>query len=86
VEAPAATLKAEAKSSAKVNESAPLSMAAPVAHVHVELVISPEVEVNVEVSTTQADQQAAARTNPSKGMAYLDGMRAVGYPLDLTTI
>jgi beta-lactamase regulating signal transducer with metallopeptidase domain len=83
VEAPVTALEADAKSGAKVNGSAPLSMAAPVAHVHVEPAISPEVEVNVEVSPMQADQQAAAGTNPPKGMAYLDGMRAAGYPLDL---
>jgi beta-lactamase regulating signal transducer with metallopeptidase domain len=81
VEAPVAALEADVKSGAKVNGSGPLSMAAPVADVHVEPVISPEVEVNVEVSPMQADQQAAA--NPPKGMAYLDGMRAAGYPLDL---
>ena len=82
VEAPVAALEADAKSGAKVNGSGPRSMAAPV-DVHVEPVISPEVEVNVEVSPMQADQRAAAGTNPPRGMAYLDGMRAAGYPLDL---
>jgi hypothetical protein len=45
--------------------------------------VEPEVEVNVGVSPAQADPQAAGGTTPTKGIGYLDGMRAAGYPLDL---
>ena len=57
--------------------------AAPVAQASVQPLVSPAVEVNVEVSPVQADPHAAAGTNPPKGMAYLDAMRAAGYPFDL---
>ena len=83
-EAPVAALAPNAQSGAKLSASTPIAVAAaPVARVHVEPVVSPAVEVNVEVSPAQADPQAAAGTNSPKGMAYLDGMRAAGYPLDL---
>jgi hypothetical protein len=45
--------------------------------------VEPEVEVNVGVSPAQADPQAAGGTTATKGIGYLDGMRAAGYPLDL---
>jgi hypothetical protein len=83
VEAPVAALAPDAKSSAKLSGSASISVAPPVPQVHVEPLVSPEVEVNVEVPPVQANPQAAAGTNPPKGMAYLDDLRAAGYPLDL---
>jgi hypothetical protein len=58
-------------------------MAAPVTQVHVRPSLSPAIEMNVEVSPIQADPQPAGGTNQPKGMAYLDGMRAAGYPFDL---
>jgi hypothetical protein len=83
VAAPATALVPEAKVSAKLTGSAPMPTAAPIAQVRVEPAVSPEVEVNVEVSPGQTNPQAAAGTNQPKGMAYLDAMRAAGYPLDL---
>jgi len=82
VEAPVAPAPA-AKPSATISGSTPVSIAAPAAQVHVAPSISPEVEVNLEVSPGQADPQAASGTNQPKGMAYVDAMRAAGYPFDL---
>jgi len=51
--------------------------------------VAPEVSVAVEpapaptVEEAEAEPQADQKTNSPKGMAYLDGMRAAGYPLDL---
>ncbi len=50
VEAPVAALAPEAKSSAKLGGSAPISGATSTAQVNVAPLVSPEVEVNVEVS------------------------------------
>ena len=50
VEAPVAALTPEAKSSAKLGGSAPISGAASTAQVNVAPLVSPEVELNVEVS------------------------------------
>ncbi len=83
VAAPATASVPEAKASAKLSESAPMPTAAPVAQVRVEPIVSPAVEVNVGAPSVQADPQAAGGTNPPKGIAYLDAMRAAGYPLDL---
>jgi beta-lactamase regulating signal transducer with metallopeptidase domain len=76
---PATASVPEANVNAKLSESAPKAMAVPVAQVRVE----PEVEVNVGVSPVQADSQATGGAAPTKGIGYLDGMRAAGYPLDL---
>jgi beta-lactamase regulating signal transducer with metallopeptidase domain len=81
--APAAALAPEARVSAKLGGSVPMPTPAPVAQASVQPLVSPAVEVNVEVSPVQADPPAAAGTNPPKGMAYLDAMRAAGYPFDL---
>ncbi len=83
VAAPVAALVPEAKVSAKLSGSAPMPMPAPVAQVRVEPMVSSAVEVNVGAPSVQADPQAAGKTNPPKGIAYLDAMRAAGYPLDL---
>jgi hypothetical protein len=49
-----------------------------------ERVDSPDVAVNVlTASTMEVNLQEARGTASSKGMAYLDGMRDAGYPLDL---
>jgi hypothetical protein len=82
IEAPVAPLAPAAKPSAILSGSAPASMA-PVAQVHVQPSVSPAIEVNVEVAPFQGDPQPAGGTNQPKGMAWLDGMRAAGYPLDL---
>jgi beta-lactamase regulating signal transducer with metallopeptidase domain len=68
-------------SKTELGESAPI--AAPEPRVRVEPLVSTKVNVNVDFSPMQASQQAAGGTTPSKGMAYLDEMRAAGYPLDL---
>jgi beta-lactamase regulating signal transducer with metallopeptidase domain len=83
VAAPAAALAPQADPSAQLSESAPMPMAAPVAHVRVEASVSPEIELNVRAPQVQAYLQAAEGTASPKGMAYLDGMRDAGYPLDL---
>jgi len=83
VVAPATASVPEANLSAKLSESAPMRVATPVAQVHVEPLVLPEVEVNVGVSPVQAGPQAAGGTTPTKGIGYLDDMRAAGYPLDL---
>ena len=83
VEAPAAASAPAVTPSAIPRGSAPTSMAAPVAQVHVQPSVSAAIEMNVEVSPIQGDPQPAGGTNQPKGMAYLDGMRAAGYPLDL---
>jgi beta-lactamase regulating signal transducer with metallopeptidase domain len=77
--APATVLVPKTNVSSKLSESATKAMAAPVAQVRVE----PEMEVNVGVSPVQADPQATGGTASTKGIGYLDGMRAAGYPLDL---
>jgi hypothetical protein len=82
VDVPVTALAPAAKPSAIRNESAP-TLAAPVAQVEVHPSVSPAIEMNVEVSPMQGDPQPAGGTNQPKGMAYLDGMRAAGYPLDL---
>jgi hypothetical protein len=81
--APAAALMPETRVSAKLSGGAPMPMGPPVAQARVQPLVSPEVEVNVEVPPVQANPQAAAGTNQPKGMAYLDAMRDAGYPLDL---
>ncbi len=84
VAAPVAALVPNSDLRAKPGESAPMPMAAPVAQVRVEPLVLPAVEVNVGMSPVPADPQAAAGgTDRPKGMAYLDDMRAAGYPLDL---
>ena len=82
IEAPVAASAPAAKPSAILSGGAPASMA-PVAQVHVQPSVSPAIEVNVEVPPFQGDPQPAGGTNQPKGMAWLDGMRAAGYPLDL---
>jgi hypothetical protein len=79
VVAPAAAPLPETNASARLSDSAHVPVAAPVAPVRAK----PEVEVNVGISPVQADPQAAGETTPTKGIGYLDGMRAAGYPLDL---
>ena len=79
----AAALVPEARVSEKLGGSVPMPTPAPEARGSVQPLVSPAVEVNVEVSPVQADPHAAAGTNPPKGMAYLDAMRAAGYPFDL---
>jgi beta-lactamase regulating signal transducer with metallopeptidase domain len=83
VEAPVAASAPAGRPSGILSGSAPTSMAAPVAQVHVQPSVSPAIEMNIEVSPIQGDPQPAGGTNQPKGMAYLDGMRAAGYPLDL---
>jgi beta-lactamase regulating signal transducer with metallopeptidase domain len=73
-----------AVTSQMVAEKTPVAApVAPVAQVRVEPLVLPEVEVNVGMSPVPADPQAAGGTDRPKGMAYLDDMRAAGYPLDL---
>jgi hypothetical protein len=80
---PVAASAPAARPSAIVSGTAPTSVAAPpVAQVDVQPSLSPAIEMNVEVSP-QANPQPAGGTNQPKGMAYLDGMRAAGYSLDL---
>jgi beta-lactamase regulating signal transducer with metallopeptidase domain len=82
IEAPITAPAPAAKPSAIQNESVP-TPAAPVAQVNVQPLIPAPADVNVEVSPTQSDPQPSGGTNQPKGLAYLDGMRAAGYPLDL---
>jgi beta-lactamase regulating signal transducer with metallopeptidase domain len=80
---PVAASAPAARPSEIVSGTAPTSVAAPpVAQVDVQPSLSPAIEMNVEVSP-QANPQPAGGTNQPKGMAYLDGMRAAGYSLDL---
>ena len=83
IETPVAASAPAAKPSAILSGNAPIPMAAPVAQVHVQPSVSPGSEMNVEASPIQGDRQPAGGTNQPKGMTYLDGMRAAGYPLDL---
>ena len=82
IETPVAASAPAAKPSAILSGGAPTSIA-PVAQVHVQPSVSPAIEVNVEVAPFQGDPQPAGGTNQPKGMTYLDGMRAAGYPFDL---
>jgi hypothetical protein len=82
VVAPATASLPETNVSAKLGESAPMPMGP---QVSVQSMVLPAVEVNVGAQTVQADPQATAGTNQPKGMAYLDNMRAAGYPMDLNS-
>lgn len=83
VKSPVTTLAPQADPSVQLDESAPMPMATPVAHVREETSVSPEIELNVRAPQVQAYLQATEGTTSPKGMAYLDGMRDAGYPLDL---
>ena len=83
LEAHVAALAPAAKPSATISGSKPTPTTAPVAQVHVEPSVSSEVEVNIEMSLGQPAPQAASGSNQPKGLAYLDAMRAAGYPFDL---
>ena len=65
-----------------VSEGASMPMAISTPQVGVEPLVLPKVEVNAGISSVQS-AQAAGEVAPPKGIAYLDGMRAAGYPLDL---
>jgi beta-lactamase regulating signal transducer with metallopeptidase domain len=66
------------------SKSAPLEAPSSIPQVRPERVDSPDVAVNVlTASTMEVNLQEARGTASSKGMAYLDGMRDAGYPLDL---
>jgi beta-lactamase regulating signal transducer with metallopeptidase domain len=56
---------------------------APYPQVHVDPTISPRIAINAMPLVITGDLQDADGTASPKGMAYLDGMRAAGYPLDL---
>jgi beta-lactamase regulating signal transducer with metallopeptidase domain len=83
VEAPVASPAPAAMPSAMFSNPAPMPMPAPAVSVHVEPSISPAAVPNIEVSPVQADPQTSGGATQPKGLAYLDGMRAAGYPLDL---
>jgi beta-lactamase regulating signal transducer with metallopeptidase domain len=79
--APATASLPDPNVSAKLSETTPI--AAPLPQARVEPLALPAIEVNIEVSPMQAEPQATGEATPTKGIGYLDGMRAAGYPLDL---
>jgi hypothetical protein len=79
--APATASLPDPNVSAKLSETKPI--AAPLPQARVEPLALPAIEVNIEVSPMQAEPQATGEATPTKGIGYLDGMRAAGYPLDL---
>jgi beta-lactamase regulating signal transducer with metallopeptidase domain len=83
VAAPVAVSIPNPNLSAQPPVSAPTPMAMPSPVVRVAPLVSLEFAVNLALSPVQADSQAADGTAMPKGMAYLDGMRAAGYSLDL---
>jgi beta-lactamase regulating signal transducer with metallopeptidase domain len=82
VPAPSAVLETNVR--LQRSKSAPVIAPSSMPQVRPEHVDVPDVAVNVVMaSTMEVNFQEARGTASSKGMAYLDGMRDAGYPLDL---
>jgi beta-lactamase regulating signal transducer with metallopeptidase domain len=91
--APSPTVKAKAQV-VNVQVTAPAAAAVPQANlkmdlsepmpqVHVNPSVSTAVAMNIVMPSVPANPQATEGTAQPKGLAYLDGMRAAGYPMDL---